>query len=365
MDFPRTVEEITPEWLTRVLRESRAIQDATVESFTATGLDGGLVGDVNRLKLVYADSVNNCPETLIVKLANSDDGMRSIFTQNGMYEREVRFYQELANEAGIPMSSVYHSEFDRDSGYFVLLMEDLGRYRPVTVTEDCSFEDGNSAIQALAKMHAKWWDADHLNGFDWLGRFTNIEELNRRTKNYPNVQERFLEISDRYLPVGYESVARKFGQYYREIFEDFGKNPVTLLHGDFRPVNLLFNDEVGTSNPVYAFDWQLASSGKAATDVAYFICWSFAPASRRRFEDRLLTNYHDTLTECGVDDYSYQEFSVDVRLGAFKFMQTVTNATVDIARHLPETEAGTQRLKTICGRLQLILDWNCDEVIPK
>ena len=31
MDFPRTVEEITPEWLTQVLRESDAIKQVLSE----------------------------------------------------------------------------------------------------------------------------------------------------------------------------------------------------------------------------------------------------------------------------------------------------------------------------------------------
>jgi|GEM_PF-1682691 hypothetical protein len=41
MDFPRTIDEITPEWLTQVLRESGAIRDAGVESFESTQLQGG------------------------------------------------------------------------------------------------------------------------------------------------------------------------------------------------------------------------------------------------------------------------------------------------------------------------------------
>jgi hypothetical protein len=38
MDFPRTIDEITPEWLTRVLRESGAIDGTNVESFEATNI---------------------------------------------------------------------------------------------------------------------------------------------------------------------------------------------------------------------------------------------------------------------------------------------------------------------------------------
>jgi hypothetical protein len=49
MDFPRTVDEITPEWLTNVLRESGAIDKSTVESVSANVLDGGATSEVQKL----------------------------------------------------------------------------------------------------------------------------------------------------------------------------------------------------------------------------------------------------------------------------------------------------------------------------
>ena len=53
MDFPRTVGEITPEWLTQVLRESGAIGDASVRSRTVKtiGDDQGMTADVVRIGL--------------------------------------------------------------------------------------------------------------------------------------------------------------------------------------------------------------------------------------------------------------------------------------------------------------------------
>jgi hypothetical protein len=40
IDFPRTFDEISPEWLTQVLRESGAISDAVVESLVLENVDG-------------------------------------------------------------------------------------------------------------------------------------------------------------------------------------------------------------------------------------------------------------------------------------------------------------------------------------
>ena len=61
MDFPRTADEITPEWLTQVLRESGTIRNASVESFEVSGLAGGLVGNVNRVLLEYDQKEHGSP----------------------------------------------------------------------------------------------------------------------------------------------------------------------------------------------------------------------------------------------------------------------------------------------------------------
>ena len=41
MEFPRTVDEITPEWLTQVLRASGAITDTSIVSFSPAEIGVG------------------------------------------------------------------------------------------------------------------------------------------------------------------------------------------------------------------------------------------------------------------------------------------------------------------------------------
>ena len=55
MDFPRTVNEITPGWLTRVLRDSGAIKQARVESIDASpmGEERGATAELHLLNVGY------------------------------------------------------------------------------------------------------------------------------------------------------------------------------------------------------------------------------------------------------------------------------------------------------------------------
>jgi hypothetical protein len=364
-EFPRTVEEITPEWLTNVLRESGAIREERVESFTIAGLDGGIAGDVNRLQLNYAASPSRGPSTVIAKFAHLNDQKRSGINRAGFYEREVRFYRQLGPVVGIPTPAAHSVEYDRDSGHFVLLLEDLSRFRSIREEDGCSPENARTAVQALAKMHARWWESDQLNEMNWLMGFRDAEIRNQMSNRYNKALGRFLEIGEGYLPAGYELVARKYGESLQSVVSEMGSSPATLTHGDFRLANLVFNDEPGASDPLYAFDWQTASRGKAAVDVAYFFGRSLATDSRRLHESQLLADYHDSLVDHGVANYSFDEFNIDVRISAFRLMHIATATVVNLGQHLLETEEGLHHVKTLCGRLQMLIDWNCDEVIPK
>ena len=88
-DFPRTVDEITPEWLTKVLRESGAKRDASVESIEVSGLDGGIHGEVNRISLNYDRRDAVAPNSVVVKLSLEDDEKRESVRERELSKREV------------------------------------------------------------------------------------------------------------------------------------------------------------------------------------------------------------------------------------------------------------------------------------
>jgi aminoglycoside phosphotransferase (APT) family kinase protein len=174
-----------------------------------------------------------------------------------------------------------------------------------------------------------------------------------------------LEIAGDYLPPGYESLARKYGKSIVKAIQADGKGPVTLCHGDFRLGNLFFDDARGSGNSVVAYDWQGAGRMKGTRDLAYFLSWSFATESRRKYEKQLLTNYHDSIVDLGVKNYSFDEFSTDVRVSALWTMRIGAVATVNLGVQALETESGQKIFKAIWARMQTLIDWNCEEVIPK
>ena len=96
MDFPRTVEGITPEWLTKVLRESGAIKLARIESISANpmGEDSGVTSAINRLELTYDTPEHGAPTVVISKQAVTEEAIRLGMPHVRFYETEANFYRD-------------------------------------------------------------------------------------------------------------------------------------------------------------------------------------------------------------------------------------------------------------------------------
>ena len=84
-----------------------------------------------------------------MKVANTDDESRTLINDLGYTEREIVFDRQYAEIAGIRTPSIYGIEYDRESGYFFILLEDLGHLREVRQSADCSFADGSAAVGSV------------------------------------------------------------------------------------------------------------------------------------------------------------------------------------------------------------------------
>lgn len=371
MDFPRTVDEITPEWLTTVLRESGAFSGAQVERFEAIQLDGGVAGEVFRLRLFYALEVDDVALTVVAKMSLADERHREMMRDGGVYEREIGFYQRLAPTSGMRSPATYFTEVDPVSGYSMILMEDIGHLRTVDQyaseeSEELTLNDALAATASLVSLHANLWSDDSLYQYQWLGNARNPEQIDHQSVQYNDALESFIETFGEFLPEHYESIARNFGRKSRDVIELYGLSPQTFVHGDFRLANVLFDDVATGINRVVAFDWQLIGISNAATDLSYFISASMSTTNRRKHEEALFTAYYEGLKEQGITDYSESEFEVDIRLGALRAAAILTKSAVNLdLKNLLESEEGLQVVKSAMNRLQTIIDWNCDEVIPK
>lgn len=172
MMIPNRVEELTPEWLTEALRSGGVLgAGARVVSVEAErlGEGAGFIGQLFRLRLTYEGDAGDAPATLIAKTPTLDEGSRAVALMYGLYEREYRFYKELAAEIAFRTPRCYYADGDADTARYILLLEDMGAHGTAgDQVAGCTAEQAHLALRELARHHAQWWRSPRLDEIAWI-----------------------------------------------------------------------------------------------------------------------------------------------------------------------------------------------------
>ncbi len=79
-------------------------------------------------------------------------------------------------------------------------------------------------------------------------------------------------------------------------------------------LNNIFLDE-NSDDPVIVIDWSSIYPGRTAQDLGYLLSTGYSAEFRRTHEKSLVQQYHKTLHEAGVEDYSFDDAWLDYRHG--------------------------------------------------
>ncbi len=324
--FPREATDITPDWLSQIL-------GATVASVSSEqiGIGVGLLGRLYRLTL----EGTGVPSSVILKLPTLDVGARSnVVAPLRFYEKEIAFYKEAAGRTPLQTASVYHAEFDDASGDFILLLEDLVERRMEDQIAGCPIKDAETAIDALALMHAHWWNSD---GFPaWLPQYSDQPYPLVIAGMYQQALPRALEVFGDHISPRFRDFAERYPSLVPWFMENLSVPPFTLCHGDFRLDNLFFGTDA--SHPdLTVVDWQICFKGRGAYDVAYFISQSLRTDVRREHETRLKQRYLDALAARGI---TYDDFELD-------YAKTVTYCFIYAVVSAGQIEITNERMREL------------------
>lgn len=306
LPIPKDISEVDRTWLSRAIA-------APVAGFEMTqiGQGVGIMGDIFRVALSYEDGSER-PQSVVVKLPSSFEENRSQGVALGMFEAEVRFYNELAHRirAGIP--HVYLANIHSGTAEFVIVMEDLSSYTMVEQQTGMTAKQAQAAVRVLAGIHALWWDDVQNPQMEWIPPMTGpriafVDEI------LPGVFPTFIDGFRDYLPPGGLEIFTAFVGNYMKINTVLAqRSPWTLAHQDFRVENLMFNTEVDES--VVVLDWQGIGRGPGAYDLAYLLGGSMTTELRRAHEWELVAAYHEKLQASGITGYSLQQCREDYAL---------------------------------------------------
>ena len=361
LQIPYSVEYVTSQWLTKALVSTRVINSSTVTSFDSErlGEGQGFTGQITRLKLIYDSHESDAPYSLIAKFPSTDPTIRAALNESGLYEREARFYEEVAPQVELSTPRCFYSTTDGEAGDHVLLLEDLAPARVGDDVAGCSDEDADLAIREIAKFHAAFWESPRLTGLDWIPSFEDRVEMMQ--EGYRRRWDPFLaKVGDVLTPTLLE-IGRRFGDNVAGIMGQLSGPPRTIIHGDYRLDNMIFGTPL-TGRPLTVIDWQVSIIGPGVADVAYFVGFSMDPERRRATELGLLRKYHSALSEFGVSGYDFEACLHDYRLSLLYHLTrvVVVGALLDIS-----SERGQQLMKAVLDRFDSALtDHKVMELMP-
>jgi len=310
---PTRAGDISASWLDDILHAQGALDGATtVTSVTTENLPAGVgfMGEVTRLRVGYRGDLG--PASIIAKIPTQDAHVRSLLAPARVFEREARFYDDLAARLDV-VPNAYAIAADQEAGDYLLLLEDLGHLRGGNQAAGLSVGDTRAALVALARLHARFWQSSELDALDWMPSI-NDPGMKISREVYNASLPGFRQVFAHALEAEHEDLIARFGDATPDLLDRFAAMPNTIVHFDYRADNLFFGDE-GDVEAVRIIDFQASSKGGGAYDVGYFVSQNLATDVRRQHETALLRTYFDELVGLGVTGYAWEQFLEDYRVG--------------------------------------------------
>jgi hypothetical protein len=291
--FPTAIDAVTPEWLAGVVGAPvRSIDPVRI------GEGVGIMGEIYRVALGYADRAVG-PASVVVKLPSSFEANRAQGIALGMYEAEVRFYNELAPQAPSGLPQVLAASIVPGTADFVIVMEDLSHLDQVEQAVGMTPAQARAAVEALADIHAAWWGKVDVPALAWIpsivhDRIRGVDALLGTI--WPGFAASFADA----LPDGGVALGERFSASYFALMERYSSRPWTLLHQDYRVENMLFGAGPAGEG-IVVIDWQGLGRGPGGYDLAYILGGSMPIDDRRAHERELVGAYRDRLASRGVE----------------------------------------------------------------
>lgn len=284
--IPATIDEVTPAWLAEVTG-----LDVTSVTTEIIGVGIGVSSAVYRLRLSGAA----VPETLVLKLSALDEAAVFTCSMLRMYEREVKFFDELVDRSPINVPRGFGGAVSDDGASYFLLMEDMGGHRVIDQIEGMDISDAERALDELARWHGEFWgDADRFVGTGAAVSLADPIYLAVLPVVFAEGWEKISNSMDVHPAI--DRVAPRWVDALPSLLTALSTSPTTVCHGDYRADNIFFDAD---GAPVL-LDFQLTGLGSPSYDLAYFVTQSLLPDVAAEHERSLFDRYVAGLHASGV-----------------------------------------------------------------
>ncbi len=318
--------QITPEWLTKILKEKNCApwaDEISVEEITCTRHSSTWFADIAFLKVSYAGKgAQQAPQQLFLKVSKAD--LKSADLLYG--KREVEFYNLIAKEMpDPPLVNCYAAVYQPESGRSHILLSDLSQthFQPPSPLPPerpaCEL-----AMDAMARIHAHWWEHTRLSKdlrkhslskLNSFGLPHSLEETEAMFSKFVDYLGDRFSAAQRQI---YERVLTAWP--FQILAERLSKHSgITLIHNDAHAWNFLYPVDP-EHDRVCMIDWQEWDVNLGTNDLAEMMVLWWYPEHRVRLEEALVRRYHQQLVKHGVKRYEWDHCWNDYRLSALRIL---------------------------------------------
>ncbi|MEQ8691336.1 MAG: phosphotransferase [Pseudomonadales bacterium] len=324
---PSMPDGLTPEWLTQVLSTRGVLAEGgeiTAVEVEQIGDGVGMMSELARVHLTCSPP-GAAPRSIVAKFASQNPTNREVSMDFHVYEREVRYFQELDARTELVSPEMHYAAIEGDE--FVLLMEDLEAYRCGDQTAGATLRESELAIDALVRLHAPFWNrVDDLTWVPGVADSYHADNLyNFVQAGWPAMMEHF----GQFVAPEIDARRDRFFAAARDLQARMNQAPRTFLHGDFRMENFFYGQEP-QHHDIVIFDFQGPLLGKGVVDVALLLCQSTQKEVRRAHERDLVNRYAAGLRAREVDYSDAQAWDDYVEAILYSWLYTgVVSGTLD------------------------------------
>lgn len=321
-----------PGWMESVLIDCGAAADGSrlenvrFDSYIGTGQ----LGRSARFLLDWAEP-DGQPKSVVAKIPGMQPDVTALLYDTGMYDAEIAFYNQVAPYVDVARPRCYNAFGSREDLLFVVLMEDLAEYSAGDQLKGIALDDIHLAVEQVAALHGPRWGDPALEKIDFFAsrdpagaEFT----ANCYQEYIPAVLDRLGDgLSDEAI-----DTVQRFGDVVHRWVGGRKESVLTVVHGDFRPDNLLLSPS-NPQRPLVVVDWQTMGLGAGPTDVAYLLGGALETADRQKIENEILGEYLGYLHErYSLTDYTETQLRRDFALGTLAGLLVAVTATIRAIR---------------------------------
>jgi hypothetical protein len=340
-----SAERIDADWLQRAFAAGGAVRVQRIAGLgSVTPIGHGTSNAVVRVQAGYNVGRVTAPTSAICKIGKlppRTDGSASPFA------REAKAYAWFGSAPAFRVPKLYYAASDA-SGLANLVLEDLSASaEPGDQIAGCSTRQAAAVVRELARLHCAYWKSPDLDRLDWLhdpksmapayaaGARVLHDWLGQR------IPVEAFQVIDGFVPLVEHWLATP--PAYR-----------TVLHGDPRVDNILFERLADGGTRACLIDWQLIRAGDPQYDLAYFLSGSLAPQDRRACERELIALHARSIA--GIDPgYTFEAALEGYRSNIVSGLWLTGVAASFIQR----TDHNARLLETLVARnAEAVRDWD-------